>query len=358
MPEPDRWVEPGSAGKGRIRVVLYTNRPGFSGGGPRRPVPCIPRAATFRPHGTVREGQVCVPDGDEDYGRAGDAARAVRRGRFAPTPNGPLHLGSVVAALASHLSVRSRGGEWHVRIDDVDAPRAVPGAADAILRELERLALPWDGPVVHQSANTEHYRDALARLEREGWTFGCACTRREAGPGPYPGTCRGGAARPVRSIRMRAAARVAFRDGVQGDVKLDLAQETGDFIVRRADRIHAYHLAAVVDDGALGVTEIVRGADLLVSTGPQLHVQRALRLPQPAYAHVPVAATAGGAKLAKSSAAAPSAGQPADTVLRLALRFLGHAPPAGLDGPAALVDWGIRNFELARVPRARSAPTE
>ena len=286
----------------------------------------------------------------------GDVAQAVRRGRFAPTPNGPLHLGSVVAALASCLSVRSRGGEWRVRIDDVDTARAVPGAADAILRELERLALPWDGPVVHQSANAGRHRDALARLEREGWTFGCACTRREAGTGPYPGTCRGGAARPARSVRMRAAGRVAFRDGVQGDVVLDLARETGDFIVRRADRIPAYHLAAVVDDGALGVTEIVRGADLLASTGPQIHVQCAFGLPRPAYAHVPVATTANGAKLAKSSAAAPSAGQPAGAVLRAALRFLGLAPPMGLDDPAALVAWGTRNFDLGRVPCLRNAP--
>lgn len=297
-----------------------------------------------------------APGFDEDDARVGDVAQAVRRGRFAPTPNGPLHLGSVVAALASHLSARSRGGDWHVRIDDVDTPRAAPGAADAILRELERLALPWDGPVVHQSANTERYRGALARLEREGWTFGCACTRREAGPGPYPGTCRGGAARPARSLRMRADGRIAFRDGVQGDVVLDLAQEAGDFIVRRADRIHAYHLAAVVDDGALGVTEIVRGADLLASTGPQLHLRRALGLSEPVWAHVPVATTAAGAKLAKSSAAAPSAGQPAGAVLRSALRFLGLDPPIGLDDPAALVAWGTRNFSLGRIPRLRSAP--
>ena len=153
------------------------------------------------------------------------------RGRFAPTPNGPLHLGSVVAAVASHLSARHRGGEWHVRIDDVDVGRAVPGAADAILGELERLALPWDGPVVHQRDNTERYRAALALLERGGWTFGCACTRREAGPGPYPGTCRGGTPRPARSVRMRADARIAFRDAVQGEVVIDLPAETGDFIV-------------------------------------------------------------------------------------------------------------------------------
>ena len=278
------------------------------------------------------------------------------RGRYAPTPNGPLHLGSVVAALASHLSARHRGGEWHVRIDDVDVVRAVPGAADAILRELERLALPWDGPVVRQRDNTERYRDALARLERGGWTFGCACTRREAGPGPYPGTCRNGTARPVRSVRMRADARIAFRDAVQGEVVVDLPAETGDFIVYRADRVHAYHLAAAADDAALGVTEIVRGADLLASTGPQVHVRRALGLPSPAWAHVPVATTAAGAKLAKSSAARPSAERPAAEVLRAALGFLGHPPPAGIGDPAALVDWGIRHWNLARVPRVRQAP--
>lgn len=278
------------------------------------------------------------------------------RGRFAPTPNGPLHLGSVVAAVASHLSARHRGGEWHLRIDDVDVVRAVPGAADAILRELERLALPWDGPVVRQRDNTERYRDALSLLRREGWTFGCGCTRREAGPGPYPGTCRNGARRPARSIRMRSDAGITFRDAVQGEVTIDLPAETGDFIVYRADRVHAYHLAAAVDDTVLGATEIVRGADLLASTGPQVHVQRALGHPSPAYAHVPVATTAAGAKLAKSSAAPPSAERPAAEVLRAALAFLGHPPPAGIDDPAALVAWGVRYWDLARVPRLRRAP--
>ena len=288
-------------------------------------------------------------------GTAAGERREVR-GRFAPTPNGPLHLGSVVAAVASHLSARHRGGEWHVRIDDVDVVRVVPGAADAILRELERLALPWDGPVVRQRDNTERYRDALARLERGGWTFGCACTRREAGPGPYPGTCRDGTPRPARSVRMRADSRIAFHDAVQGEVEIDLPAETGDFIVYRADRIHAYHLAAAVDDAALGVTEIVRGADLLASTGPQVHVQRALGFPAPAHAHVPVATTAAGAKLAKSSAAPASAERPAAVVLRATLGFLGLLPPAGIDDPAGLVEWGTRHWDLARVPRVREAP--
>ena len=267
-----------------------------------------------------------------------------------------MHLGSVVAALASCLSARHRGGEWHVRIDDVDVARAVPGAADAFLHELERLALPWDGPVVRQRDNTERYRDALARLAAGGWTFGCACTRREAGPGPYPGTCRNGSDRPARSIRMRAVAPVVFRDGVQGDVTIDVPGETGDFIVYRADRIHAYHLAAAVDDGALGVSEIVRGADLLPSTGPQVHVQRALGLPTPAYAHVPVATTAAGAKIAKSSAAPPTSARPAAEVLRIALGFLGLPAPAGIEEPPELVAWGIANWDLERVPRVRHAP--
>ena len=287
--------------------------------------------------------------------RGPDGESGTVRGRFAPTPNGPLHLGSVVAALASHLSARSRRGEWHVRIDDVDRARAVPRAEDDILRELERLALPWDGPVVRQRDNTQRYRDALAHLERSERTFGCACTRREAGPGPYPGTCRDGSARPARSIRMKADSIVAFDDAVQGRVVIDLAARTGDFIVFRADGVHAYHLAAVVDDGALGVTEIVRGADLLASSGPQIHVQRALGLPSPAYAHVPVATALDGEKLAKSSGASPSSERPAATVLRCALGFLGLAPPAGTDDPAELVEWGTRNFSLARVPRVRTA---
>ena len=288
--------------------------------------------------------------------RAGGAGSRPIRGRFAPTPNGPLHLGSIVAALASHLSAKNRGGGWHLRIDDVDRPRAVPGADTAILRELERLALGWDGPVVYQSANTERYRAALDLLKSDGWTFDCACTRREAGPGPYPGTCRGGTTRPPRSVRMRAQARIAFRDAVQGDVTFDLGRETGDFIVWRADRVHAYHLAAAVDDEALGVTEIVRGADLLASTAPQIHLQRALRFATPAYAHVPVATTPAGAKLAKSSAAGPSAARPADAVIRRALAFLGFDPPPDLADPESLVGWGIRSWEVERVPRRRRAP--
>ena len=139
---------------------------------------------------------------------------------------------------------------------------------------------------------------------------------------------------------MRADTSIAFHDGVQGDVTVDLREETGDFIVYRADRVHAYHLSAAVDDGALGVTEIVRGSDLLTSTGPQIHIQRALGLAEPACAHVPVATDTSGAKLAKSSAAPPSAARPAAEVLRLALAFLGHRPPAGIDEPAGLVDWG------------------
>ena len=290
--------------------------------------------------------------------RIAPEARAVR-GRFAPTPNGPLHLGSVVAALASHLSARRQGGEWRVRIDDVDTARVRPGAADAILRELERLALPWDGAVIYQHRHLERYRDALARLEHGGWTFGCACTRREAGPGPYPGTCRNGTPRPARSLRMRSEdARITFRDAVQGPVVIDLPRATGDFVVHRADRVPAYHLAAAVDDGALALTEVVRGADLLASTGPQLHLLRALGLPEPAYAHVPVATTGAGVKLAKRSAAPPSAARPAADVLRLALRFLGLEPPAGADDPADLVAWGVRSFDLDRIPRTRSAPIE
>ena len=143
---------------------------------------------------------------------------------------------------------------------------------------------------------------------------------------------------------------------MQGEVAIDIAAQTGDFIVYRADGVHAYHLAAVVDDGALGVTEVVRGADLLDSTGPQIHVQRALGFPTPAYAHVPVATTAGGGKLAKSTAASPSSGRPAADVLRTALEFLGLPPPDGADEPLEIVEWAIRSFSLARVPRVRAAP--
>lgn len=285
------------------------------------------------------------------------------RGRFAPSPTGELHFGSIVAAVASFVDARSRGDEWLVRIDDLDAPRVASGAIASILRELERLGLYWDGDIVHQSARTDPYAAALEALQAGGHCFPCACTRREVGGRVYPGTCRNGvpAGRKARSVRVRAGAgSIGIEDLVQGPCRQDLGRDIGDFIVYRADGVFAYHLATAFDDTEQGITRVVRGADLLLSTLPQAYLQDLLSRRRPEYAHVPVATNRKGEKLGKRTRAPPTRLRPASLVACDALRFLAHAPPAELEGapPEELWSWAIGEWELARVPRvaARGSP--
>lgn len=291
-------------------------------------------------------------------------------GRFAPSPTGPLHFGSMVAALGSCLSVRTRGGRWLLRIEDVDAPRSVPGAADGILRTLEAYGFAWDGEVVWQTRRTAAYQAAFAHLEAAGMLFGCACTRKEMadsalardGTRRYPGTCRAGLApgREARAWRLRVpAGQIRFDDGVQGVIEEDVAADVGDFVLRRADGLFAYQLAVVVDDAEAGVTEVLRGADLLDSTARQIVLQRLLGYPTPAYAHLPVATNAAGEKLSKQTLARSVDGQDPARVLVDALDFLGQGPPAGLaeSGLDAVWQWAMHNWSLARVPRRRLVPT-
>ena len=258
-------------------------------------------------------------------------------GRFAPSPTGPLHLGSLIAAAASWLDARAAGGRWLVRIEDLDRPRCVPGAADAILRALDRLGLRWDGEVLYQSRRREHYRAALARLAPH--TYWCGCTRREIadsslglaadGAHIYPGTCRAGTTHQ-RALRIRTTREpIAFVDRLQGRCEQVLERDTGDFVLYRADGRFAYQLAVVIDDAAQGVSDVVRGADLLDSTPRQIYLQRLLGLPTPRYLHVPVALDAAGAKLSKHSAAAPIEADP--RALRRALAFLGQPQAATLE---------------------------
>ena len=282
-------------------------------------------------------------------------------GRFAPSPTGPLHFGSLVAALGSLLSARRHGGRWLVRIEDLDTPRNVAGASEAILRDLERLAMHWDGEVVSQRARTDLYGEALVTLADRGWTFDCGCSRRDLAGGLYPGTCREGLppGRSARSVRLRVPAeRIDFRDGVQGPAVQRLDREVGDFVVLRADGIVAYHLAVVVDDAAQGVSEVVRGSDLLDSTPRQILIQRALGLPTPEYAHLPVAVDANRNKLSKQNLARPVAAEPPGTVLVDALEFLGQRPPRELvRAPAEeVLAWGITSWDRDRVPRLRESP--
>jgi len=285
-------------------------------------------------------------------------------GRFAPSPTGPLHFGSLVAALASWLDCRLAGGRWLLRIEDLDRPRVLPGAADTILRQLESFGLTWDGPVVYQSARLELYEHALRTLETQ--SYPCACTRKELedsalaidGSRVYPGTCRGGiapgkssrAGRTALAVRVRTHAdAIRFADRVQGELEQSVEREVGDFVLRRADGIIAYQLAVVVDDAAQGVTDVVRGSDLLDSTARQIHLQRLLNVATPSYLHVPVATNAAGEKLSKQTRA-PDA-RPEN--IPHALEFLGIGAPAGLIGKD-LLEWAVRHWDPARVPQGRA----
>ncbi|HEY8878204.1 MAG TPA: tRNA glutamyl-Q(34) synthetase GluQRS [Roseateles sp.] len=237
------------------------------------------------------------------------------RGRFAPSPTGPLHAGSLVAALASWLDARAHGGRWLVRIEDVDGPRCPTGMDEVILGQLAALGLVPDEPPVWQSRRGDFYQAALDRLIASGQAYGCACTRAEiaaaAGPRPkhgelvYPGTCRHGTQdRPARAWRFRVEGRVDWQDRRLGAQSQDLETEVGDFVLKRADGLWAYQLAVVVDDAAQGITDIVRGEDLADNTPRQIALQRALGLPTPRYLHTPLVLAADGHKLSKQNGAA------------------------------------------------------
>ncbi len=273
-------------------------------------------------------------------------------GRFAPSPTGPLHFGSLVAALASYMEARNAKGKWLLRLEDLDAPREQPGAADQILHALDRFGFEWDGPLLRQSARIERYAAAIEDLARRGFAYGCGCTRKEQedsalaidGSRIYPGTCRHGIGpdKSARSVRLRThAAPIGFVDRIQGRIEQRVEKEVGDFVLLRADGIYAYQLAVVLDDLDQGVTDVVRGADLLDSTARQIHLQRILGVAAPGYAHVPVALNDAGEKLSKQSGARPLDLTDPRRELARARRFLGQEEDS---------------WDLARVPRARSLP--
>jgi len=283
-------------------------------------------------------------------------------GRFAPSPTGALHFGSLVAALASWLDCRHAGGRWLLRIEDLDRPRVIPGAADAILRQLESCGLEWDGPVVYQSARLGLYQDAIEKLRTH--SYPCACTRKELedsalaidGSRIYPGTCRAGiprekaARQAAHAVRLRTVAEpVRFTDRVQGDIAQSVETEVGDFVLLRADGVVAYQLAVVVDDAAQGITDVVRGADLLDSTARQIYLQRLLDAPTPRYLHVPVATNAAGEKHSKQTRAADAV----QADLFRALEFLGMRAPRD-SAPEELLAWAVANWDVARIPRQRT----
>jgi glutamyl-Q tRNA(Asp) synthetase len=296
------------------------------------------------------------------------------RGRFAPSPTGNLHFGSLVAAVASYLDARAAGGEWLVRIEDLDTPRVVPGSADSILRTLEAFGFEWHGPVMYQSTRSDAYQAALDRLFASGSVYYCSCSRSEIHAAQtrslqsgdelfYPGWCRNGVRAPDRTLAVRfrvPSEPIRFADSIQGPIQVDLATDCGDFVVRRRDGLFAYQLAVVVDDAAQGITKVVRGADLLTSTPRQIALQRALGLAHPTYAHVPLATDKNQIKLSKSAGAGGvNTSHPCAELWR-ALRFLQQSPPLELrlSGLPTLWDWAIGNWRAQSMHGIRSAVVE
>ena len=300
--------------------------------------------------------------------RAAVARPPSYRGRFAPSPTGPLHFGSLVAALASCCDARSAGGEWLVRIEDVDTPRSSDRTADAILATLEAYGFEWDGEVVRQSARTALYEAAFDRLSIDARIYACGCTRKELATAPigsggervYPGTCRNGVPTERKASAWRLIVsdeEIGFLDRLQGRHQQRLDRDVGDFIVRRADGIFAYQLAVVVDDAAQGITHVVRGSDLLASTPRQIWLQRQLGLPTPAYLHHPIAILASGEKLSKQTGARPlDDADPLPALVR-AWQFLEQpespAPPASV---AEFWQWARHAWAPAALPPVLMLP--
>lgn len=278
------------------------------------------------------------------------------RGRFAPSPTGPLHFGSLVAAFGSWLMARRANGEWWVRVEDLDPPREVPGAADAQLRTLAGFGLVSDAPVVRQSERHARYRAALDRLLANGHAFHCHCSRSDlAAANGIHRTCRDHRSRTQAAVRLRVEddSVVTFEDGLHGRVTQDVAADVGDVVLLRADGLWAYQLAVVVDDAEQGITHVVRGADLLDSTPRQILLQRALALPTPAYAHLPLILDPHGAKLSKSMAALPVDGDDPLPALRLAWQALGQDRDrlGSLGSIERMLSRAVNEFDSQLIPR-------
>lgn len=286
-------------------------------------------------------------------------------GRFAPSPTGPLHFGTLLAALGSYLLAKCSGGRWLLRIEDLDPPRVIPGSADAMLGLLDQLGLEWDGEVVYQSNRYERYRQVLKELRGQGQVFDCSCTRREilaSAPHPgeegpvYPGTCRSGirGSRSERAVRLRVRDEtICYSDGVFGAQQQNLEKEVGDFVLHRADGLFAYQLAVVVDDIDAGITQVVRGADLLSSTPRQIYLYQCLDVVLPDYFHLPLAFGHNGQKLSKRNGDIGLVTiENGSNMLWWALEFLGQFPPEELfnSTPRELLCWGRENFQIAAIP--------
>jgi glutamyl-Q tRNA(Asp) synthetase len=288
-------------------------------------------------------------------------------GRFAPSPTGPLHIGSLITAVASYLQVKSQGGSWLVRIEDIDAPRQMPGADQLILDTLGSHGLHWDGEVVYQSQRHAYYQQALQSLQQQNLLYACRCSRKEISDSLnaqqglegviYPGTCREQhLSFDQHAIRVRVTDQpISYSDLIQGSMTQTLSEDIGDFVLRRADGIFAYQLAVVVDDAMQGVTHVLRGCDLLDSTPRQIYLQQCLALPTPEYAHIPVISNRAGEKLSKQTLAPALQSQDALENVFLALQYLGQQPPQSLlqGSLTTLWQWALEHWDMRQVPHLR-----
>jgi len=289
------------------------------------------------------------------------------RGRFAPSPTGPLHFGSLVAAVASFCQARASKGEWLVRLEDIDPPREIPGAADDILRSLENFGLEWDAAVVYQSQRQELYQAALDDLEQQGKLYPCACSRKEISKmspsGLYPGTCRHGmpAGKDARSLRLKVEPNLLeLDDAIQGKLRYQMQADIGDFVLKRADGLFAYQLAVAIDDAEQEITEVVRGSDLLESTPRQIYLHEQLGYPSPDYAHHPVIVNSLGNKLSKQNLAPALDNNATLGLLYQAVSVLGQNPPAQdeFEHHHDLLKWTCEHWNLAKIPQKSAIKTE
>ncbi len=289
-------------------------------------------------------------------------------GRFAPSPTGPLHFGSLVAAVASYLQAKARAGQWLLRIEDIDPPREQPGATEAILSALERYGFEWHGDIIYQSRSHKTHEVALQSLLERSLAYPCGCSRRDLADAPrgplgtvYPGTCRDGCDAAETAIRLRTPdTPLSFVDGLQGLQSQDLERESGDFVVRRRDGLIAYHLAVVVDDAIEGITEVVRGIDLMDSTPRQIWLQQLLGYRTPNYIHIPVITHPNGDKLSKLTGAAGIPANDTALVLVAALSALQQEPPEDLRRAeqSEVWQWAIENWRLEAMQGQTAVSTD
>lgn len=284
-------------------------------------------------------------------------------GRFAPSPTGPLHIGSLLTAVASYVDAKANQGTWLVRMEDLDPPREVPGAAEQILDTLLHYGLQWDDKVWFQSKRHQYYQDAISALLSNGRAYYCTCSRSQiraaAGSNLYPGTCRRQTNTPNQPHAVRLLVDdtpIQFDDLLQGRQTANLQQGSGDFIINRKDGLYAYHLAVVLDDAVQGITHVVRGTDLLESTFCHIHLQNALRLPHPHYTHIPVIVNKQGQKLSKQTYAQAIPKQNPAPYLLHCLQLLGQAPPQSLKNASAqdILQWATQHWQLEKTPHCRS----